>query len=275
MNFIASLRQNNPQQILYDVESGANYLYMANNGRHSQTLWVKFGWARRSGLPEKLDVSQGRTEFLVLPSGVYIYEPSHFVIFQHNDRIFLLQEFNFFGPRATGFCNYIIEFYNRINNVQKARLDPRRVFRGDIDKLLREYTIVKSMRIEIVPSALNKLSRALGGSESALDVLRSRNPKRVAITLSSDKGGELELTINDVLRIFSELESDVNSFKVTVKRGLFDKPTKIDLKKQALIFKKPFKCVTDAEGNRYRSTDTDYAVRVLLETVDDVLNVIS
>ena len=144
--YIRSERQKNPDSIIYDVGKAGCFLYMSGCGAqtyyHRRILWMKFGWARRSGLPETLNVAQGRTEFLQLPSGIYLYEPAHFIAFQSNNRIFLLQEFNFFGPRATRLCDYLVEFFKKKSKRQIVRLYPRRVFMSNVDKLLRRYTII-------------------------------------------------------------------------------------------------------------------------------------
>lgn len=46
----------------------------------------------------------------------------------------------------------------------------------------------------------------------------------------------------------------------------------IDLKKSALVFRKYIKLARDENGNLLRSTDTEDAIRVLVETVSDVLS---
>ena len=277
LSYIRSERQRNPDSILYNV-SETIFLYMSHNGTEvrdgKHILWIKFGWARRSGLPETLDVSQGRTEFLQLPSGIYLYEPSHFVIFQHGNRIIMLQEFNFFGPRVTRLCVYLTEFFRKLTGKEKIKLHARRVFMKDVDKLLREYTVVKSIRIVVEPDSLSKLSQALGESMTALEVLKKPKPKKIAITLMSGRGDELEMSIDEVLELFHKIEEESSSFKLKVKKSTLGRTIEIDLKRHSLIFRKRFKYARDEEGNVYRSTDTDYAIRVLLETIKDTINAI-
>ena len=276
--YIQSERQKNPDAVLHDVGETTRFLYMSENGiqtyRNKQVLWIKFGWARKSGLPETLDVKQGKTEFLYLPSGRYLYEPAHFIIFEHSNKIVMIQEFNFFGPRATRLCTYLVEFFKKLGNNQRVKLYPRRVFMKDVDKLLRRYTVVKTMRIELEPPALSKLSQAMGGSKTSLDVLTKPRPGKVAITFMSNRGEELEITIDKILELFHEIEDYTTSFKLRVKKVLWEKSVVIDLKKQAIIFRKHFKLARYKEGNVYRSADTEDAIHILLETINDVLNAI-
>ena len=97
-----------------------DFLFLSDNGlRHKgdvESLWIKFGWARRRGLPETLDAKTGHTEVLRLLNGVYLFEPAHFVIFGYGDNIVLLYKYNQYAPRPTRLCHYIAEFYKRMKN---------------------------------------------------------------------------------------------------------------------------------------------------------------
>ncbi len=281
LDYIDEIRRRNPNELLYDVGGGTRYLYAALHGVEvysgNDIIWIKFGWARRTGLPETLNTSAGRTEYLRLPSGVYLYEPSHFLLLQHGDDVLLLHEYNFFAPRPTRLCQYLAEFYKRKQGSKdiRVKISPRRVFTKDVERLLQGYTVVKSLRIELNSSAINQLARVLGGSETVLDTLMKPNPKAIVITWKSGPRTELKLTIDDVLNMFYELEAESKSFVVSVKKGVFGRPVKIDLKKHALIFRKRIKLARDEQGNVYRSTDTDDAISVLKDTISEVIEQLS
>ena len=278
---IEELRAKSPDSILYKVDE-TSYLYLSANGVRTHgdktVLWAKFGWARRGGLPETLNVSRGTTEFLRLPSGTYLYEPAHFIIFSHDDRVMLLHEFNFFAPRASRLADYLVKYLRELPGRDRANLHARRVYMKDLDKVLRGYRYITSMRIEVMASELYRLSQAFGASRTGLEALARGGPERVAISLISERGGVLSLTIDEVLEIFHGVEDAASSFKLRVKRRLVGRATVLDLKKQFLIFRKRFRYVRirrEDEDIVYRSTDTENAIDVLVDTIDEAIEAIS
>ena len=278
---IEELRAESPDLILYEVDE-TSHLYLSDNGvrthRGKPVFWAKFGWARRGGLPETLNVRRGTTEFLRLPSGTYLYEPAHFIIFSHNDRVMLLHEFNFFAPRASRLAEYLVKYLRELPGKEDANLYARRVFMRDLDKVLRGYRYITSMRIEIKARDLHRLSQVLGGSKTNLQSLDKGDPERIAITLISGRGETLNLSISEVLDLFYSIEDVTPSFKLKVKRRLIGRATVIDLKKQFLIFRKRFRYVRirrKGEDIVYRSTDTENAIDVLVDTIDEAIEAIS
>jgi len=278
INFISSLRSTAPKKALLDVGTGLQYLFLSDSGsiprEGTDMIWAKFGWARRAGLPETLDVSTGRVDVLRLSGEVYIYEPTHFLLFNKGDEVFMLNEYNMFAPRATRLCQYIAEFYKRTKkdiNV-KVRVYPRLLFVKNVERLLREYETVKSISIELKPSGARALGRFLGQSESVLQqLLSSFSARTTTIRWKCERGGSLNITIDKVLEIFYELQQDLGSFRVRVgKIGM--KPVDIDLTKSVLVFKKYIRLARDESGNLLRSSDTKDAIKVLAETVNDVLS---
>lgn len=278
VTYISRLRAENPSKALLDKGNGIDFLFLSNNGalhrNNIEGLWLKFGWARRRGLPETLDAKTGRTEVLRLPTGIYLFEPSHFIIFEYNNTIILLYEFNQYAPRPTRLCQYLIEFFKQ--QLGKPNLNvkiyARRMFVRDVERLLEGYDTVKSISVELKASELGVLNRVLGESETILESLHRFGSSRITIGWKSDPRGELEITIGDILNMFHELEPYTTSFKVRVKRGLIGGSTQIDLKKQALAFRKRIKLARDEQGNLLRSTDTNSAIEVLADTITEVIS---
>jgi len=279
VDYISSLRNENPSNVLLDIDSGTDFLFLSDNGlRYKgdvESLWIKFGWARRRGLPETLDTKTGQTEVLRLPSGVYLFEPAHFVIFEYNDNVILLHEYNQYAPRPTRLCHYIAEFYKRMkNNLDlKVKISLRHMFVKNLDELLRGYDIVKSIRIELETSGIKVASRVLGESETVLEFLsKTFKPSTIVLGWKSAPKGELEISIDDILNMFYELEPHLKTFKVRVKRSVLGRSIEIDLKKSVLTFRRYIKLARDEQGNLLRSTDTSDAVNVLVDTITEVLN---
>lgn len=278
INYVSSLRNSVPKEALLDVGLGSQYLFLSDSGiipREDMNLvWVKFGWARRTGLPETLDVSTGRVDVLRLSGEVYIYEPAHFLLFNKANETFMLSEYNMFAPRASRLCQYIVEFYKKMyKNVDiNVRMYSRYLFVKNIEQLLKEYDIVKSLSIELEPSGAKSLGHVLGLNESVLQqLLGNFSARRATIKWKCERGGNLEVTIDKVLEIFNELQHDLKSFRVKVGR-FGKKPIELDLMKSILVFRKYIKLARDENGNLLRSTDTKDAIRVLAETVDDALS---
>jgi len=171
-------------------------------------------------------------------------------------------------------CYYLEYFYKLMRNDSKLKIkmSPRQVFVKDVENLLRAFNFVKSLHIELMPSAAQIAGRVLGESETLLQSLSSKfKSKSLLLRWKSSPGGKLEITIDELLDIFHQLEEGVISFKVQVKKELWGQSVEIDLMKSALIFKKPIRLAKDAQGNLLRSTDTDDAVNVLYQTIDEVL----
>ena len=278
VNFVENVRNNDPIRALLDVGSPTQYLYLSDNGfdiyNGIRIIWLKFGWARKSGLPEIVNAVTGRTEVLRLSGKVYLFEPSHFVLFEHNGDTIVLYEYNQFAPRPTRLCQYLLEYYKQMKNLAVAniKMHAQRLFTKDIEKLLRGYDVVKGIRVELEASAAGILAKALGESESILEsILRKFGSKIVSISWRSSRREELEISIDDILNLFHELENWTKSFVVTVKKGYFGRSQRIDLKKHSLTFRKRVKLATE-NGQILRSTDTRDAVEVLKTTIDDVLS---
>lgn len=278
IDFISSLRSEVPKEALLDVGLGQQYLFLSDSGsmpyEGMDLVWVKFGWARRAGLPETLDVSTGRVDVLRLSGEVYIYEPTHFLLFNKGDEIFMLSEYNMFAPRASRLCQYIAEFYKRMKKdvSTKVKIISRLLFAKNVEQLLREYEILRSISIELMPSGAKSLARVLGQNESVLQqLLGSFSARTTTIRWKSERGESLAITIDKVLEIFNELYQDVESFRVKVVKRL-TRPVEIDLKKNVLIFRKYIKLARDENGNPLRSSDTKDAIRALAEIVSDLLN---
>ena len=279
IKYIDKNRMKDPRSAILDIGSPAQYLYLSETGseqyKNSKIVWLKFGWARKSGLPEMVNTQTGRTEILRLSGEVYLFEPSHFLLFEHDSNMLLLYEYNQFAPRPTRLCQYIEEYYKKMKNIRDTDGQPKiyaqKIFTRDIERLLRGYSIVKSIRIELEASAAGRLMRTLGESRSVLESLFNRFGSRiVSISWKSQRRGELEISIDDILRMFHELEESTYSFVVTVKKGWFDRSEKIDLKKHTLTFRKRIKLARN-NGQILRSTDTKDAVNVLKNTIDEVV----
>lgn len=278
IDYLLSLRNAQPKDALLDVGAGPQYLFLSDNGKISREnmnfLWVKFGWARKAGIPEILNVDTGRVDVLRLSGEVYIYEPTHFLLFYKDDDVFMLNEYNMFAPRASRLCQYIAEFYKRMKGDRdiRVRMLPRLLFVKNIEQLLRQFESVKSISIELDPSGAKALGRILNQSESVLQQLVSSfSAHTTIIKWKSKRGGNLDITIDKVLEIFYELYQDLRSFRVEVKKTR-GKSVEIDLMRNALVFRKYIKLARDENGNPLRSTDTEDAIRVLVETVRDVLS---
>jgi len=278
LEFVSSLRSKNPAGILLNASTGTDFLFLSNHGdfQHSgiNGVWIKFGWARQHGWPEALDANTGRTEVLRISGNVYLFEPTHYVMFKYKDDLVLLHEFNQYAPRPNRLCNYIEEFYKRMKSEPGLRIKivPRRLFLRNVENLLKAYDIVKSIRIELTQSATKIAGKFLGGSETLLEhIFKKFGAKTIALSCKSARGEELKITIDELLNMFYELEEHVESFKVCVKKSVFGRCVEIDLKKAALTFRKPVKLARDEWGNLLRSTDTGSAVRTLIETIDEVL----
>jgi len=280
VDYISNLRSKNPGDALLDVGSYIDFLFLSNYGNFKhrngiEGLWIKFGYARKHGWPEALNASTGRTEVLRISGNVYLFEPSHYIMFEHNGNIVLLHEYNQYAPRPNRLCYYIEEFYKRMKNAPdlKIRMSPRHVFLRDVEKLLRAYEVVKSIHIELEQSAAKIVSKVVGESETMFETLSSKfGSKKLGLYWRSAPREELKISIDELLNMFYELEEHVGAFKVRVKKGRFGRSIEIDLKKEALIFRKPVKLARDEQGNLLRSTDTESAVSVLVETIDEVLN---
>jgi len=279
LEFVSNLRSGNPADALLDVSGGTDFLFLSSHGNFKhrggiEGVWVKFGWARKRGWPEALDASTGRTEILRISGNVYLFEAAHYVMFEHNGTIVLLHEFNQYAPRPNRLCNYIEEFYKRMKNAPDLRIKiiPRRLFLRNVENLLKAYDTVKSIRIELTRDAIKFASRALGESETHLEHLFKFESKSLELRWKSAPREELEITIDELLNMFYELEEHVKTFKVWVKKGRIGRSVEIDLKRAALVFRKPVKLARDEQGNLLRSTDTERAVSALIETIDEVLS---
>jgi len=141
-----------------------------------------------------------------------------------------------------------------------------------VENLLKAYDIVKSIRIELTQSALKIVSKVLGESETALESISKYRAETIVLGWKSAPKEELEITIDELLNMFYELEEHVKTFKVWVKKGRFGRSEEIDLKREALVFRKPVKLARDEQGNVLRSTDTESAVSALIGTIDEVLD---
>jgi len=278
LEFVSNLRSMNPADVLLDAGGGIDFLFLSNHGnfRHRDGIdgmWIKFGWARKRGWPEALDARTGRTEILRISGDVYLFEPTHYIMFEHNGSIVLLHEFNQYAPRPNRLCNYIVEFYKRMKNAPdlRIRIIPRRLFLRNVENLLKAYDTVKSIRIELTRSAAKIAAKVLGEGETALESLFKFESESLELRWKSAPREELEITIDELLDMFYELEEHVRTFKVWVKKGRFGRSVEIDLKREALIFRKPVKLARDEQGNLLRSTDTESAVSALIETIDEVL----
>ena len=283
IKYIYNIKRNNPNDILLDVGEATRFLYMSQSGleyhrggyHRGEVLWIKFGWARRSGLPETLDASTGRTEVLRLPSGIFLYEPSHFLLFPYRSYIVALYEYNHFAPRPARLCQYIAEYYKKMKGNPKARVRiyARRLFTKDIEILLREFDIVKSIRVVLTSSSVRALEEALGSGAALEQLLNQiKGSRTLAITWGSSPRTELEISIEDVLDLFRRVEDNVKSFVVSVKKGHIGRSQRIDLKKNAVIFRKRIRLARDKDGNLLRSTDTRDAIDVLKSVIDAVVN---
>jgi len=279
-DFISNLRSGNPANILLDTGDGTDPLFLSIHENFKQRsgvegVWVKFGWARRHGWPEALDASTGRTEVLRISGNVYLYESTHYVMFEYDGNIVLLHEYNQYAPRPSRLCYYIGEFYKHMKNAPdlRIRITPRRLFLRNVENLLKAYDVVKSIRIELTQSAAKIVGKFMGESETILEsIFKKFGAKTIALSWKSARRGELEITIDELLSMFYELEEHVESFKVCVKKRGIGPCNEIDLKSEALTFRKPIKLARDEQGNLLRSTDTKSAVDTLIETIDEVLD---
>jgi len=278
VNYIETVRNSTPSDVLLDVGEKTRFLFLSASGpgtlSGTKFVWLKFGWARRSGLPEAIDARTGRVEVLRLGSDVYLFEPSHFLLFRHGKDILMLYEYNAFAPRPLRLCQYIEEFYRRMKgdpNV-KVRVSARRLLARNVEEVLKQFNVVRSLRIELEADAYKNLAEALHKSEEVFRlVFETFSPKYVAITWRSPPRGRLEVSPSDVIEMFRRLEPGLRSIVVTVKKGVRGRSVKIDLKKCFLIFKKHVKLARDSEGNVLRTTDTQDAVDVLKSLVGEVV----
>jgi len=127
LEFVSNLRSRNPADVLLDVGGGIDFLFLSdyNDFKHRGGIggvWIKFGWARKRGWPEAFDASTGRTEVLRISGDVYLFEPTHYIMFEHNGSIVLLHEYNQYAPRPNRLCNYIEEFYKRMKSTPDLRI---------------------------------------------------------------------------------------------------------------------------------------------------------
>lgn len=264
---------------LLQTEMTDQYLFMSQAGFDTYQgigfVWVKFGWARRSGLPETINTRTGGVEYLRLGSDTYLFEPAHFLIFEYNDKLVLLHEASMFAPRPNRLCEYIVEFYKKMkgNSNLKVKMSVHRLLQVNVENLLREYDVIKSLRIEAEAdyfnAALQKLSKQ-NNIVSFLNLFAKFNPKKLSILLKALRGEGLNISIQELIDLFYEVERHVDSFIIVVKKGVHT--TKIDLKKAALTFRRYIKLARDNEGNLLRVTDTNDAINVLKSTISDVIS---
>lgn len=271
-------RQKDPSKLLLAV-SNVSYLYLAQHGTGSYStkghsipsIWLKFGWARETGLPETLDVSNGSTQYLNLPSGTYLFEPAHFLLFEFSGRVYALHEYNFYAPRIGKLCEYLTNFWLSFGGNSDIEIKAHRLFVSNIHNMLWGYDTVKRVYVELEASLMSSVF-ARNPPRTLLGSLFRSNPKRLGFSFKSSKGGELDISINDLWEVFEEIFDYTKSFVVYVRKGRVGKPLKIDLKKQAIIFKKEFELAQDKNGNVYRSTDTVNAVDTLKSVISDVIS---
>lgn len=276
INYVKDVRNNNPENVLLNIGEMTRYLFLSINGSdiydNVEVIWLKLGWARRE-LPEALNTRTGRVEALKLGNDVYLFEPSHFLLFRHDKDILMLYEYNMFAPRPLRLCQYMEEFYKKMKNDFniKIRIFPRRLFMRDVEKLLRNFDVVTSIRIEGTSSIYKISTKFFGESKTAVEALfKKYDSKYVSITWKSNI--ELNVTIDEIIDVFHELEPWLRSFVVTVKKGFFKRPIKIDLKKYILAFRKPIKLARDEAGNLLRTTDTNDAINALKSVISEVIN---
>jgi len=264
---------------LLQTEMTDQYLFMSQAGFDAYQgigfVWVKFGWARRSGLPEAINTRTGGVEYLRLGSDIYLFEPAHFLIFEYNDKLVLLHEVSMFAPRPNRLCYYVAEFYRKMkrNPNLKIKLVARRLLRSDIENLLKEYNIVKSLRIEVKADQIDKVLQKLSKGKSIVDFLNIFdvfNPGKLSILIKAPPGEGLTVSMQDLIALFNETEEHIDSFVIEVRKGM--RPIKIDLKKAVLIFRKYIKLARDNEGNLLRVTDTNDAINALKGTISDVVS---
>jgi len=282
LDLISNSRNMNPAEILLDTGNGTDFLFLSSHRNFKQRgsiegVGVKFGWARKHGWPETLNANTGRTEVLRILGDVYLYEPTHYVMFEHDGSIVLLHEYSQYAPRPNRLCYYIGEFYKHMKNAPdiRIRIIPRRLFLRNVENLLKAYDAVKSIRIELTLSQSGEKigNKFIGESVTAWEpIFKKFGAKTVALSWKSARRGELEITIDELLNMFYELEEHVESFRVCVKKWGFGPCNEIDLKREILTFRKPVKLARDRQGNLLRSTDTESAINTLIETIDEVLN---
>jgi hypothetical protein len=264
---------------LLQTEMTDQYLFMSQAGFDTYQgigfVWVKFGWARRSGLPETINTRTGGIEYLRLGSDTYLFEPAHFLIFEYNDKLVLLHEVSMFAPRPNRLCYYVAEFYKKMKGDPnlKVKMVIHRLLRADIENLLKEYNVIKSLRIEAEAEQFDKVLQKLSKQNSIvsfLDIFARLNPGKLSILIKASPGEGLNMPIQDLIALFHETEEHIDSFVIEVKKGV--RTIKIDLKKVILIFRKYIKLARDSEGNLLRVTDTNDAINALKGTISDVVS---
>lgn len=264
---------------LLQTEMTDQYLFMSQAGFDTYQgigfVWVKFGWARRSGLPETINTRTGGIEYLRLGIDTYLFEPAHFLIFEYNDKLVLLHEVSMFAPRPNRLCYYVAEFYKKMKGDPnlKVKMVIHRLLRADIENLLKEYNVIKSLRIEAEAEQFDKVLQKLSKQNSIvsfLDIFARLNPGKLSISIKAFPGEGLNMSIQDLIALFHETEGHIDSFVIEVKKGV--RTIKIDLKKAILIFRKYIKLARDSEGNLLRVTDTNDAINALKGTISDVIS---
>jgi hypothetical protein len=278
IDYVKNVRSNRPGDALLDVGGTSKYLFLSDSNSEIfdgiETVWLKFGWARRSGLPEALNAKTGRVEVLRLGSDVYLFEPSHFLLFRHDEKMLMLYEYNKFSSKPSGLCRYLEEFYKRMKGDPsiKVKISAYKLLTRDVEKLLQQFNVVKSLRIELESASYDTVAKIFGESSSMVSFFRSFGSKYVSITWRSSRRGELEVSPSDVLEIFRRLGPQLRSLVVTVSKGTLGRSTKIDLKKCFLVFKRHVMLAHDSEGNILRTTDTQDAIKVLKSVINEVIS---
>ena len=293
--YIEAKRSQNANELLLDVQGRIDKLYMAMTRRTQLRGGLEgyvfvLGWARQAN-PQALDTQSWTISYITLGDRYYLFEPTHFLIFRNYDgRVAAIQEFNYYGPRARRLCDYLAAFAKQALSKDDWLCHMRRIFSKDVARVLRSYSIVRGLRLELKTSAV-KLLKARAEEPSTVsesiiksivllcqDALNKVSPYKLILSLQSSRHGHLEMNVEDILTLFEELVNEIGegllSLKVRLKKGRFGQTDTIDLVKHYFVVRRRVRLARDPAGNVLRAVDTTSVINILHEVAEKATEIL-
>ena len=233
------------QDMLYNVDE-TRAMFLVQLPSKQNEIFVKFGYARRSGLPEEFDFSRFHVGPLRLDPYKGLFEASHILIKElqvgAHRKLVMCFEYNYVAPRIGGFRMYTRKlianlFERQLLNIQnfcsspslRANTPPIKVktivlLRKDIAKILRQYRYYNIKRLklkfELDPShdLILKQASEISGFGLVINAVRkllnlSPLGKELSIEIYPEKNHELDINIQDIIDAYIQHPEILNVFK--------------------------------------------------------------
>lgn len=254
----------------YPIDSEERY-YQLEDGNQlsmyisSQVVPIKamIGTKRVTGLPS-IEI-RGVTSPLSIPDDAGLYEPTHFMIFDHN---ILASEFNFYGPRITSLRTYLYAKLREI--VDEIEILP--LMNQEFTTIVSNVGNIRKFRLKIHRDGI-QLTRDLDANlystfEAARNVSDSED---IEITFSARKYSRDDIDIPFFRRLAGWLSTlgvkeQIETLKINAMDTITNEMKEFDLLEEFIVAKKDVVKVDDI----HRSVSSDDMYRVIQESYNEL-----